>query len=115
AAYFLGEVDANLGSETLGDVVFSRGVGTQLNHARNDLDVLITNAEVKGFNQLSSSQVEWGFKYSREDIRDRMVEWEVVDSAGFSLNPPVLDLPINDQPYNPYVGPLVPYQNVRAR
>ena len=115
AAYFLGEVDANLGSETLGDVVFSRGVGTQLNHARNDLDVLITNAEVKGFNQLSSSQVEWGFKYSREDIRDRMVEWEVIDSAGFSLNPPVLDLPVNDQPYNPYVGPLVPYQNVRAR
>lgn len=115
AAYFLGEVDANLGSETLGDVVFSRGVGTQLNHARNDLDVLIATAEVKGFNQLNSSQIEWGFKFNREDIRDRVVEWEVIDSAGFSLNPPVLDLPTNDQPYNPYVGPLVPYQNVRAR
>lgn len=115
AAYFLGEIDANLGSETLGDVIFSRGVGTQLNHARNDLDVLIATAEIKGFNQLNSSQIEWGFKFNREDIRDRVVEWEVIDSAGFSLNPPVLDLPTNDQPYNPYVGPLVPYQNVRAR
>lgn len=115
AAYFLGEVDANLGSETLGDVIFSRGVGSQLNHARNDLDVMIATAEVKGFHQLEEDQIEWGFKYSREDIRDRLVEWEVVDSAGFSLNPPVDDLPINDQPYNPYVGPLVPYQNVRAK
>src|SRR5690606_24941015 len=32
----------------------------------------------------------------------------------FSLNPPILDLPVNDQPYSPYAGPLVPYQNVRA-
>lgn len=115
AAYFLGEVDTNIGSETFGDVTFSRAVGTQLNHARNDLDALIVNAEVKGFHDLRENQVEWGFKYTREDIRDRVVEWEVIDSAGFSLNPPILDLPVNDQPYNPYMGPLVPYQNVRAK
>ncbi|MET0760288.1 MAG: carboxypeptidase-like regulatory domain-containing protein [Flavobacterium sp.] len=114
AGYFLGEVDGNIGSETLGDVTFSRAIGTQLNHARNDLDALIVNAEVKGFHELKKSQIEWGFKYTREDIRDRVVEWEVIDSAGFSLNPPILDLPTNDQPYNPYMGPLVPYQNVRA-
>jgi hypothetical protein len=116
AAYFLGDVDSNIGSETFGDVTFSRAIGTQLNHARNDLDALIVNAEVKGFHNLktSNSQVEYGFKYTREDIRDRLVEWEVIDSAGFSLNNPTLDLPVNDQPYNPYVGPLVPYQNVRA-
>src|SRR5690606_32019340 len=53
-------------------------------------------------------------KYTREDIRDRLLEWEVIDSAGFSLNPPVIDLPVNDQPYNPYTGPLVPYNSVRA-
>ena len=115
AAYFLGEVDANIGSETFGDVTFSRAIGSQLNHARNDLDAMIFNGEVKGSHTVKSSQVEWGFKYTREDIRDRVVEWEVIDSAGFSLNPPVLDLPVNDQPYNPYIGPLVPYQNVRAK
>ncbi|HLA55649.1 MAG TPA: TonB-dependent receptor [Flavobacterium sp.] len=116
AAYLLGEVDANIGSDTFGDVTFSRAIGTQLNHARNDLDVLIVNAEVKGFHNLKNNhQIEWGFKYTREDIRDRVVEWEVIDSAGFSLNPPIIDLPHNDQPYNPYVGPLVPFQYVRAK
>ncbi len=113
AGYYLGEVDSNIGSETFGGVTFSRAIGTQLNHARNDLDALIVNAEVKGFHDLKKNQIEWGFKYTREDIRDRIVEWEVIDSAGFSLNPPIV-LPINQQPYHPYIGPLVPYQNVRA-
>lgn len=114
AAYALGEVDSNIGSDTFGDVTFTRGIGTQLNHARNDLDALIVNAEVKGVHDLKNHQIEWGFKYTREDIRDRIVEWEVIDSAGFSLNPPKV-LPINNQPYQPYTGPLVPYQNVRAK
>jgi hypothetical protein len=114
AQYRLGEVDANIGSETFGDVVYSRGIGSQLNHARNDLDALIVNTEVKGFHELNSkSQIEWGAKFTLEDIRDRIVEWEVIDSAGFSLPNPILDYQ-NDQPYNPYVGPLAPYQNVRA-
>jgi CarboxypepD_reg-like domain len=114
AQYRLGEVDANIGSETFGDVVFTRGIGSQLNHARNDLDALIVNAEVKGFHEINKkSQIEWGAKFTMEDIRDRIVEWEVVDSTGFSLPNPELDYQ-NDQPYNPYVGPLAPYQNVRA-
>lgn len=119
AQYALGEVDGNIGSETFGDVTYSRAIGTQLNHARNDLDALIVNAEVKGFHNIKKKhQVEWGFKYTREDIRDRIVEWEVIDSAGFSLNPPRIelpDIPTNDQPYSSYTGPLVPYKNVRAK
>lgn len=116
AAYYLGEVDTNIGSETLGEVTFNRGIGSQLNHARNDLDALIVNAEVKGthFIDFKKHQIDWGIKYTRESIRDRIVEWEVIDSAGFSINPPIIDLPHNDQPYHPYIGPLVPYQNIRA-
>jgi hypothetical protein len=114
AQYRLGEVDANIGSETFGDVVYSRGIGSQLTHARNDLDALIVNTEIKGFHEITKkSQIEWGAKFTLEDIRDRIVEWEVIDSAGFSLPNPILDYQ-NDQPYNPYVGPLAPYQNVRA-
>jgi hypothetical protein len=114
AQYRLGEVDSNIGSDTFGDVVYTRGIGSQLNHARNNLDALIFNAEVKGFHKLNEkTEIEWGAKYTREDIRDRVVEWEVVDSAGFSLPNPILDYQ-NDQPYNPYYGPLAPYQNVRA-
>jgi hypothetical protein len=114
AQYRLGEVDSNLGSETYGDVAYTRGIGTQLNHARNDLDALIVNTEIKGFHDWRKNQLEWGVKYTRESIRDRVVEWEVIDSAGFSINPPIVNLPKNDQPYSPYTGPLLPYQNVRA-
>ncbi|CAM3964805.1 TonB-dependent receptor [Flavobacterium antarcticum] len=114
AQYALGEVDGNLGSENFGEVVYSEGVGSQLNHARNNLDALIFNGEIKGINKIQNNTVEWGFKYTREDIRDRVVEWEVIDSAGFSLNPPIVPFLGNNQPYEPYIGPLVPYNNVRA-
>ncbi len=122
AQYRLGEVDSNIGSEDFGDVKFTEGIGSQFNHARNDLDALIVNAEIKGIHDISSKMkeereknlIEWGIKYTKEDIRDRVVEWEVIDSAGFSINPPRVDLPNNQQPYIPYTGPLVPYQNVRA-
>ena len=114
AQYALGDVDTNIGSETFGDIQFARAVGSQLNHARNNLDALITNAEVKGSHIIGRNHIEWGAKYTREDFRDRLVEWEVIDSAGFSIRPPVVDYIPNDQPYNPYTGELVPYQNVRA-
>lgn len=117
AAYFLGDVDTNIGSETLGEVTFNRGIGTQLNHARNNLDALIVNAEIKGTHQINNKkhQIDWGFKYTRENIRDRIVEWEVIDSVGFSINPPQFSIPNNQpDPDYPYTGPLVPYQNVRA-
>lgn len=114
AQYALGEVDGNLGSENFGSVTFSEGVGSQLNHGRNNLDALIFNGEIKGNNKIQNNTIEWGFKYTREDIRDRVVEWEVIDSAGFSLNPPKVPFLGNNQPYEPYTGPLEPYQNVRA-
>jgi CarboxypepD_reg-like domain/TonB-dependent Receptor Plug Domain len=115
AAYYLGEVDSNIGSDTFGGVTYNRAIGSQLNHARNDLDALIVNAEVKGTHNFKKKfQIDWGLKYTHESIRDRIVEYEVIDSAGFSINPPIVNLPHNEQPYNPYIGPLVPYQNVRA-
>jgi hypothetical protein len=114
AQYRLGEVDSNIGSDTFGDVTFSRGIGSQLNHARNDLDALIINTELKGIHNFKKNLFEWGAKFTRESIRDRVIEWEVIDSAGFSINPPIDFLPKNNQPYSPYTGPLLPYNNVRA-
>jgi hypothetical protein len=111
AQYRLGNVNPD-GETDIDNVDFTRGIGSQLNHARNDLDALIANAEIKGFKEWSNSQLEFGLKYTRESIRDRVVEWEMIDSAGFSINPPII--PINNQPYEPYTGPLLPYQDVRA-
>ncbi|MFK2820824.1 carboxypeptidase-like regulatory domain-containing protein [Flavobacteriaceae sp. LMIT009] len=113
AQYRLGEVNSNIGDENLGEVEFSEGIGSQLNHARNDLDALIVNVEHRGSYNLKDNLLEWSVKYTKEDIRDRIVEWEVIDSAGFSINPPHIDA-FNDQPYEAYQGPLVPFQNIRA-
>ncbi|BFM42110.1 carboxypeptidase-like regulatory domain-containing protein [Flavobacterium sp. CFS9] len=111
AQYRLGSIE----NEDTSNVDFTRGIGSQLSHARNDLDALIANAEIKGFKEWKNdSQLEFGLKYTRESIRDRIVEWEMIDSAGFSINPPIAFLPKNNQPYEPYAGPLLPYQEVRA-
>ncbi|WP_248723139.1 carboxypeptidase-like regulatory domain-containing protein [Seonamhaeicola sp. ML3] len=113
AQYRLGQVNTNIGDENVGEVEFSEGIGSQLNHGRNDLDALITNIEHKGDFKIDDNRIEWSVKYTNEDIRDRLVEWEVIDSAGFSIRPP-RTTPVNEQPYIPYSGPIEPFQNVRA-
>ena len=112
AEYRLGEVNTEIGSEDLGTVEYTRGIGGQLTHARNDLDALILNVEHKGNLSLKENKIEYGFKYTREDIRDRVQEYEIIDSAGFSINPPIF--PPNNQPYDPDATPIVPYTSVRA-
>ena len=113
AQYRLGEVNSNIGDENLGEVEFTEAIGSQLNHARNDLDALITNVEYKGYLKSEENNFEWSIKYTNEDIRDRIVEWEVIDSAGFLINPPNLDQ-FNNQPYTADQDPIVPFQNIRA-
>jgi len=113
AQYRLGEVNSNIGDENLGEVEFTEGIGSQLNHARNDLDALITNIEHKGYLKSQDNNFEWSIKYTNEDIRDRIVEWEVIDSAGFLINPPNLEQ-FNNQPYTADQGPIVPFQNIHA-
>jgi len=113
AQYSLGEVNSNIGDEDFGEVSFTQAIGSQLNHGRNDLDALITALEIKGEYKKNEHLIAWSAKYNREDIRDRLVEWEVIDSAGFSIDPPNIGI-FQNQPYEPSVGPLLPYSNVRV-
>ncbi len=114
AQYRLGDVDTSIGGETLGDVTFSEGIGSQLTHARNNLDALIINLEHKGNASIGENEIEYGIKYTHEDIRDRVQEYEIIDSAGFSIRPPVIDF-ANLQPYEPFTSPIVPYTEIRAQ
>jgi len=109
----LGEPSTDIGGENLGDVEYTKGVGSQLTHARNHLDGIISKAALKGIYRIGKHQIDGGISFKREDIKDRIVEWEVIDSAGFSLRPPNTAIQ-NDQPYTPFSGPLLTYQNVRA-
>lgn len=114
AQYRLGEVNTSIGDENLGEVEFSEGIGSQLTHARNNLDAFIVNLEHRGDHSIDDdTSLEWSVKYTHEDIRDRLVEYEVIDSAGFSIRPPQFNIP-NEQPYEAFDGPLTAFQNIRA-
>ncbi|REH50662.1 TonB-dependent receptor-like protein [Tenacibaculum gallaicum] len=112
AAYAIGEVNSNIGSEDFGEVEFSQGIGSQINHARNDLDALINNIQLKATFKEGNNEWKAGVKYQAENIKDRIREWEVIDSLGFSVRPPH-HIP-NNQPYEPFTGPIEPYRNIRA-
>lgn len=112
AFYGIGEVNADFGSDNFGDVEFTQAIGSQLDHARNDLDALIANVQLKTTITKDDNVFEIGVKYQSEDIKDRIIEWQVIDSAGFSIRPPNL-LP-NDEPYTPFTGPIVPFISTRA-
>ncbi|MEZ5147559.1 MAG: hypothetical protein R2759_10900 [Bacteroidales bacterium] len=46
--YFIGRIENNLGSKNFGEVVESQGVGSFLQHARNDLDIKVFNVAHRG-------------------------------------------------------------------
>ena len=113
AQYRLGDPNTSIVSDDLGEVTFTEGVGSQLTHGRNNYVAQIVDGKLRGKHIKGNHQLDWGIGYKREHIDDRLVEWEVVDSAGFSIRPPSGSIS-NDQPYNSFTGPLVPFTYVQA-
>jgi hypothetical protein len=83
--YFLGQLENNFGSDNLGEVAFNRGIGTFLDHARNYLTANVLSLRHIGKWFDGYRILDWGIKYQYEDITDRLSEWNVIDSSGFSL------------------------------
>ncbi|MDD4847823.1 MAG: TonB-dependent receptor, partial [Bacteroidales bacterium] len=102
--YWIGLVNNDMGSETFGDVLQSEGVGSYLDHARNTINSIVANLEHLGSHKVGRSFLEWGAKYQYEDVIDYTNEWEMVDSAGFTLpmsSDSVGYVNPNTQTYNP--------------
>lgn len=114
AQYALGTPNTTIGSANAGEVDFTRAIGAQLSHARNDLDALIVNLQHKGQFIKDEHQLDWGLKYAHENTRDRLQEYEIIDSAGFSVRPPLEEF-VNEQPYEPFDAPLAPFTSRRAQ
>ncbi len=112
--YRLGQIDTDLGSESLGEVTTSKGIGAQFDRARNRLDGLITNTQLKGVFTKNEKTFEWGASFAHEDIRDQIREAEFIDSLGFSVRPPLPQF-TNAQPEVPFTADLVPFESVAAR
>ena len=97
----------------MGEVEFSQGVGSQLNHARNNLNANIFNVDANIEIVKNKNEFKFSLKYTNEKINDRIVEWEVIDSAGYFISPPFIEN-ISEQPYEPDEGPIIPFQNIRT-
>jgi hypothetical protein len=113
ANYNLGEVNNDFASENFGDVSNIQNIGSQLNHARNDLDALLFNTKINGTYKKDNYQIDFGLKYQNEDFKDRIKEWEVIDSLGFNVRPNHHLL--NLQPYEPYEGAIEPYKSIDTK
>ncbi|RLD47486.1 MAG: TonB-dependent receptor [Bacteroidetes bacterium] len=82
--YWLDVLQNDLGKDDFGDVAFNKGVGTYLNHARNELNTWVASIQHRG----SKGSLQWGFNLRRDILNDRLSEWKMIDSAGFSLPHP---------------------------
>ena len=86
--YWLYQLENNLGSDNFGDIAFDRGVGKYINHARNSLNATVTNFSHKGNYNNESLKFDWGFRVQKEEIEDKISEWNLIDSAFFNFPHP---------------------------
>ena len=82
--YWLDELDmANNGGvpQTSGTL----GYGTYHEHARNRLNASVFAIAAKGATRFGKNELKYGVNFQHEIIKDRVREWELRDSAGYSL------------------------------
>lgn len=83
--YWLDVLENDLGKDDFGQVAFNKGVGSFLNHGRNQLDALISNLQ---YNGSYKEKLSWGMNFRHDLINDQLSEWQLIDSAGYSLPHP---------------------------
>ena len=83
--YWLYQLENDFGKDDFGNAAFERGVGTYLTHSRNSLQADVFSFEQKGSHIYENKFLQWGLKYQHENIEDKLKEWNMIDSSGFSL------------------------------
>lgn len=78
--YWLSSLDTDATTQTE-----TSGIGTYMEHARNYLTADVQSYSLTGKHQLDRHQLQWGLEWKHERIKDRMREWELRDSAGYSI------------------------------
>ncbi len=89
--YFIGRLETDYGKDDFGNVTDPIGVGAFLDHARNYLTADVANLSYLGSYEREKRFLQWGLKLQFERIEDQLREWQMLDSAGYSLpHPPDL-------------------------
>lgn len=80
AEYFLSDIVPN----DVMNVDYSQGVAAYLEHARNNLKTNIVSLSHIGEVKLTKNILKWGLTLQKENVEDRIEEWEMRDSSGYS-------------------------------
>ncbi|HEY0355686.1 MAG TPA: TonB-dependent receptor, partial [Flavisolibacter sp.] len=93
-AYLFGDRDFDKSSSSFGMIINPLGAGVNVNYARNRLNIVDYNISHKASLLAKKHMIQWGLGYDKTLITDRLHEWELQDSAGYSLpfDPSVLQL-----------------------
>ncbi|HNU89200.1 MAG TPA: carboxypeptidase-like regulatory domain-containing protein [Ferruginibacter sp.] len=93
-SYLFGDRDFDNTSSTYGQIVNPLGAGYYQNYGRNELDIRVYNATLKGSYAAGKHFIQFGNSIEQTNITDKLKEWEYQDSAGYSLpySPPNLNL-----------------------
>jgi len=83
--YYLNQLERDMSSEEFGDSVLNLGVGTFLNHARNELDATVYSFSHRGAYNSENHLINWGLKFQHEHIEYNINEWIFRDSTGYSI------------------------------
>jgi len=85
AEYYIALLENQPDGSDLNESVESKGVGGYFDHARNQLDLTVMNAENRYTYSKGNSFAVWGIKYQHEIIHDRLSEWQRIDSSFYSI------------------------------
>jgi hypothetical protein len=95
--YYINQLETDPSKENYGDSIAVLGIGTFLNHARNQLTATIVNVYHNGQFVIKNKYIDsdrfnyrnhalnWGVNYQHDVFNDKLSEWKMIDSAGYSL------------------------------
>jgi hypothetical protein len=101
-AYLFGERAFDKSKADFGLINNPLGAGLFQTFARNTLKINVWNASHKGNLDKGRHYIQWGQSIERQSIKDKLHEWEYVDSAGYNI------------PYNPQIIEFKKYLNSKA-
>ncbi len=84
-SYIFGDRDFDKSKATFGLITNPLGAGLFQNYARNQLDVTVLNASIKGNLKKKNHFIQFGNSIEKNITKDRLNEWEYQDSVGYSL------------------------------
>ena len=83
--YYMSNISQPSNSQTNADSTIASGTGSDLNHARDLLTARVSGFEHRGTFLEGHHQLQWGLKYQFEMVSSLVNDWEMRDSAGYSL------------------------------